>query len=101
MGALAISSDGARIVTGSYFRAGGQVWNAETGAYLHLLHVWGLPAAVSADGGRIISVISDSLKVRDAPHCHQHALAFAMALQPRPACAPDRGAICRTVLGEA
>ena len=59
MGALAISSDGARIVTGSYFRAGGQVWNAETGAYLHLLHVWGLPAAVSADGGRIISVISE------------------------------------------
>jgi hypothetical protein len=46
-------------------------------------YVWGLPVAVPADGGCSISVISDSLKVRNVPHCHQHALAFAMALQPR------------------
>jgi len=83
---MAISADGARVVTRSSMDELTKVWDGETGACLRTLQdLTGnvSSVAISADGARVVTTPEGSVEIWDAPRFPRHALAFAMALHPR------------------
>ena len=111
---VAISADGSRVVTVVPHQLV-KVWDAETGACLCLLRGrtrYDAVVAMSADGARVMTVSEGNVGICDTPTFPRHALTFSLEGPPSPwrqlprqgarpgDRAADRGALCRSVLGQ-